>query len=256
MDGNIKWSVIAAKAPGTSHLRKGEGCEDYYSVEVVNGHSACFIVSDGAGSAQMGAEGAKTVCEGAVNFIRRNVEPWTDASSYELLEYLIDLLNAKAAECGLSIRELACTFVGAFFSAGKAHYVQIGDGGIVIKDDDGEHSVYRPVFWPKNGEYANMTYFITDGNALANTQTKSDQPIPYRLALFTDGIQRLCLNYENEAAHAPFFNKMFDAVDKAHTHEEFLLLNTKLQEFLSSDAVNQRTDDDKTLVLAVSNRVV
>ena len=37
-------------------------------------------------------------------------------------------------------------------------YFQIGDGGIVVSNEEN----YDTVFWPEQGEYANTTFFISD----------------------------------------------------------------------------------------------
>ena len=66
------------------------------------------------------------------------------------------------------------------------------------------------------------------------------------MALFTDGLQTLALDY-TRAAHSPFFAPMFAALS-SETEPGGLL--GPLSAFLESPAVNERTDDDKTLILA------
>jgi hypothetical protein len=65
--------------------------------------------------------------------------------------------------------------------------------------------------------------------------------------MFTDGLQRLLLHYETQTPHIPFFEPVFAQLENA---ECCARLNEELRSFLDSRAVNQRTDDDKTLVLA------
>ena len=69
----------------------------------------------------------------------------------------------------------------------------------------------------------------------------------HSLALLSDGLQMLALNYGTKAAHQPFFAPMFASLRKADDAQELLV---PLKQFLDSKAVNDRTDDDKTLVLA------
>jgi hypothetical protein len=123
---------------------------------------------------------------------------------------------------------------------------QIGDGAIVTATDDD----YGVVFWPETGEYANSTYFVTDVQALDHLQIKLLPYTPQKLALMTDGVHKLALQFATRSVHAPFFVPLFHRLmlEKCGFSP---LLNRQLVAFLDSKPVNQRTDDDKTLVLAV-----
>ena len=65
------------------------------------------------------------------------------------------------------------------------------------------------------------------------------------VSLLTDGLQMLALDYANNIPHVPFFSPLF----KLTTEENFTI--EALSRFLESERVCERTDDDKTLVLAV-----
>src|SRR5262249_55042342 len=76
------------------------------------------------------------------------------------------------------------------------------------------------------------------------------QAEPCRLdevGLFTDGIQRLALNFATKTAHQPFFLPMFASLRDSSGRDH---LPKRLRGFLDCAEVNSRTDDDKTLVLA------
>src|SRR5207253_127084 len=105
----------------------------------------------------------------------------------------------------------------------------------------------KTVFWPQSGEYANTTFFLTGQDfeerlAFCVLAQKVEE-----LALFTDGLQPLALHYASRSVHAPFFDPMFK---RLHSAPDVTSLEGPLQEFLRSKAVNERTDDDKTLILA------
>ena len=70
------------------------------------------------------------------------------------------------------------------------------------------------------------------------------------VALFTDGLQLLALNNESLSVHQPFFTGMFKWLRMATKEEDITILNRKLGEYLDSDTINSRTDDDKSLLLA------
>ena len=70
------------------------------------------------------------------------------------------------------------------------------------------------------------------------------------VAIFTDGLQLLALNTETSSVHQPFFTSLFHVLRMAGDTEKQELLTGRLTEYLNSKAINDRTDDDKTLFLA------
>jgi hypothetical protein len=135
--------------------------------------------------------------------------------------------------------------VGAVVTRSAALAFQIGDGALVFR----ERGALFPVFWPESGEYANMTHFVTDEEAFIRLQAKVCPP-PEEVAVLTDGLQRLALVYATREVHAPFFEPMFKVLRGTGSLEDCDPLNGFLEVFLEGGAVNDRTDDDKTLVLA------
>jgi hypothetical protein len=153
-------------------------------------------------------------------------------------------LHTEAEQLALSPRDLACTLLLAIVGSETSAFLQIGDGAIVVLEED----QYKPVFWPQSGEYQNETCFVTDKDV---EQGGLIEIIPRgidEVAIFTDGLQMLALNYAEKRAHQPFFAPIFKTVRGAETQAELV---EPLHQFLESAQVNARTDDDKTLVLAV-----
>ena len=72
-----------------------------------------------------------------------------------------------------------------------ALFFQIGDGCIVFGDKTG----YSTVFWPEQGEYANMTYFVTDDDFLEHIRIDHKVSPPEEIAVFTDGLQNLVSHF-------------------------------------------------------------
>jgi hypothetical protein len=140
-------------------------------------------------------------------------------------------------------REFACTLLTAIVSDDGAVFSQIGDGVIVVAEDDR----YQTVFWPQSGEYANTTFFLTGSDFEERLAFRSLGAPVLELALLTDGLQSLALHYASRAVHAPFFDPMFQSLRQAQDPEE---LEGPMKDFLHCKLVNDRTDDDKTLVLA------
>jgi hypothetical protein len=144
----------------------------------------------------------------------------------------------------LTPRDFACTLLFVLADDTTSAFVQVGDGAIVIHRED----EYVPVFWPETGEYANCTFFVTDNEAVEHIQYAVDARVD-EVGLLTDGLQSLALRYDMRTAHAPFFRPMFQRLRREVDTESPELFEA-MREFLDSTAVNARTDDDKTLLLA------
>ena len=247
----IMWKFINESVDGTSHRRGGVPCQDASSVTTcTQGEEPVLVLAcaDGAGSASKSDVGSKRACEAvcrkAVEFFNAGgtlgegpdeVRTWVAHAHADLV--------AEAERLGVVPRELACTLLVAVLGANASWFAQIGDGSIVILDD----GIYRPVFWPQSGEYQNTTFFLTEPGYAAQLQYEYFGRSVDEIALFSDGLQPLALNYAMKAAHGPFFTPMFKEMRRSESVDD---LAVPLRSFLDSEPVNDRTDDDKTLVLA------
>lgn len=250
----MNWRVVAASAIGSSHVASGGVCEDScwatVDTQFDGGSFLAIFVSDGAGSASRGAEGAKLAVQAAEGFVDTRVKQdefgLNSALAFKLIDVVRDCVYAKAEAEGLKARDYACTFIGVLSSSCGTLVFQIGDGGVVIDVGAG---LEVPVV-PMSGEYANMTHFVTDEDAGSRLATKVYNDPALRVAVFSDGLQRLALNMAANTPHEPFFAPFFKVLQQALPEQEDQL-HTALVRFLGSQAVNERTDDDKTLALAV-----
>ena len=68
------------------------------------------------------------------------------------------------------------------------------------------------------------------------------------LAVMSDGLTRLAIKLPADEPHLPFFQPLFAFVAHADEEEQ---ASRHLVDFLTSERVCARTDDDKSLVLAV-----
>ena len=110
------------------------------------------------------------------------------------------------------------------------------------------------VFWPQRGPYANTTYFVTDDAALDQLECEAGTRRVRDIALFTDGIEPLVLDYRARAAHTPFFDRMIQPLRASTTLDDAAPadagLSHALARYLASPVITERTDDDTTLILA------
>jgi hypothetical protein len=246
------WKYLNESVEGTSHRHSQSLCQDSSFVtpyKRVDGDEVLILAcADGAGSATASEIGSALACkvaaDAAISFLDTGTElsAITDDVVRGWLRSVHDALNAEANRIGETPRELASTLLLAIVGRSIAAFAQVGDGAIVI--DDG--TVLQHVFWPQNGEYQNTTFFITDANYEQNALV-AVEPVKVReIALLSDGLQMLALNYSAKAVHAPFFAPMFAALREKERDD----LIVPMRQFLDSAAVNARTDDDKTLILA------
>lgn len=249
-----RWRLVYACAKGTSHEAAGLPCQDSAFgevVEVEGGPALLVSIADGAGSAAQGGEGAEAAClalqDAASGWIEQAglSNPPNQSILIGWVQAVHLALNEKAADAGGAIRDFACTLLAAVCTPNWAAFVQIGDGALVARRQD----AFRVVFWPENGEYANQTHFVTDPGYLDHVMTATELEPVLDIAVMTDGLQRLALNYTERSAHTAFFEPLFSTLRKQPL-DTLLELEGGLAALLNSQAVNSRTDDDKTLLIA------
>ena len=236
------WKLVYGSVRGTSHAVSGQPCQDFCAGNCA-GSTVVAACSDGAGSAELSHIGSKAAverfmevaasCESAPE--RALIEAWVDATRERVLE--------EAALQGAVPRQLACTLLVALVGDGWAAFAQIGDGVIVF---DGE-SGYALAFWPDNGEYANTTRFLTDDDYAKHLRIEVIEREVCELAVMTDGLQMLALDFKGARVHERFFEPLFRTVRSNPNEKD---LHDSLLNFMDSKRVNERTDDDKTLLLA------
>lgn len=242
------WKTLHASEVGTSHLSTGHPCQDAAAVRrVLVGSEEYLLIAicDGAGSAELSHEGARFVTQhwldlAAVELHLHGGMP--EESLPALAEACHEGLVALAKTQQRQLRDYACTLLTTVLGPETAVYFQVGDGVWVQQDAEGP----VVVTWPHQGEYAGETVFLTSPNRAQHYQTAS-RPTGDAVAGMTDGLERLALNFATQEPIRGFFQPMWQTL-RATTDPD---LPAKLAAFLGSEQVNNRTDDDKTLVLAV-----
>ncbi len=203
-------------------------------------------IADGAGSAIASDVGSAQ----AIEFLFRKVSSLRtprDLSESVAKEWMLETrahLASTADAIGLATKDLACTVLLAVVSEHSSAFIQVGDGAWVFEDASNH---LQCATWPSGGEYANQTTFITSPAWEDAFQYCRFENHVLAVAGFSDGLQGLALQFASRTAHAPFFDPMFKPLRAA---EDETALKAPLIEFLASHSVTERTDDDKSLVLA------
>lgn len=129
------WKAARSSVIGSSHLAAGTQCEDACDLQMsVHGHMTAMVLSDGAGSAKFGKEGAQLV----VSYLSEHVitplldgvdsEGTADRLIYELTEddargWVKEChckLSEEATKVGTSIGEFSATMLLAILGANRA----------------------------------------------------------------------------------------------------------------------------------------
>lgn len=256
MNPNI-WHTAHASAIGLAHINQNTECQDRFACRTVktaaDGEVLIAVVADGAGSTTDGQTGAEVACaiftEEVVDFLGTK-----DASLKSLnadfgrrwISYFQEKIGEIARDSKKELRDYASTLVGAVIGERSAAFFQIGDGGIVFSASGAAQS-YQFAIAPVEAEYVNVTDFVTDETAADRLRFEFvEEPIE-DLILFSDGIYAVAVDYQNNRPHEPFLMPMIAPLRNGNAPGG---LNEKLENFLASPKINEKTDDDKTIILA------
>lgn len=239
---------------GTSHIRSREPLQDTAHAWCggENASTLIGVVSDGAGSAKFGKAGSSLACRifltEIASYIRCQDCLPADDKIFDVLDKTRDTIFSASYRRGLSMRDFACTFVGVIADRERVITVHVGDGAVVGKKIDGTLVTLSA---PDHGEYASTTYFLTDDNFGGDKlRVKRHEGDYCSLALMSDGLERLALSMSNNAPFEPFFRGIFKPLQDSVSSGYDSALSARLREYLGSEQVNSRTDDDKSLVIA------
>lgn len=258
----MNWRIAATSAIGTSHIKNGQPCQDSVDVKLVRSLSGPVLisaVSDGAGSAAHSEIGSRAAVTTVANLIENFLQAGGRVGSIDreaALKWLAEIQSAIsiiASEFEASTREFACTLLVAVIAPEEAAFFQVGDGAMVVREEGDEGWAY--IFWPQHGEYINSTNFITASNATEFMEFAAVSRRIESFSAFSDGIESLVLHYATKTVHDPFFNNMIAPLHEALNEGLDDGLSASLSNYLNSDRICARTDDDKSLVLATRSRL-
>jgi hypothetical protein len=251
-----QWKVVAAKAVGTSHQAIGLPCQDALAWCWLPSGLLAIALADGAGSAPMAETGAnlavdqalKSLQDSPANLTPEETEAWGSAIrvAFQAARWA---LQEEALAASLPPSAFATTLICLVAASDGLVLGQVGDGAVVARTPLGD--LYT-LTQPQRGEFANETLFITMPEAIEQGFFQAVALDLAGLAVMSDGIIRLALQLPGYAPHAPFFSPLWSFAGKPGAGDQVGTgLNTVLAEFLASERVCARTDDDKSLLIAV-----
>jgi hypothetical protein len=242
------WIVLGAKATGSSHITTNAPCQDEFGYQPIGDDVVAIAVADGAGSAPLSQVGASIAVERALVALQEaehlsgpSEVGWTNAIESSFAAARNGLFQ-HALEHDKDVSEFATTLQVILVSRSAIAHGRVGDGAAIARIDN----QLVPIAPAPANAFVNETTFLT----------RTQPPLPETVflegliaefAVFTDGLQPLALRLADWQPYLPFFEPLFSFVrtSQASTRYEQLL------SFLSSDSVNNRTDDDRALVIGV-----
>ncbi|MEM8780529.1 MAG: PP2C family serine/threonine-protein phosphatase [Cyanobacteria bacterium P01_G01_bin.49] len=279
----MNWKAIARSAIGMSHIKQQMPCQDYGDYKIID-NAIVGVVADGAGSAKYSDVGAKlavntilaTVTEediqtiselcgsdsfnvekskssilkplsifsrsnknsdAAVAVIESNSEPEVKRFFSNIVKQVTIALEKQAETNNYAIDDLACTLLIAIATPKGIAAMQIGDGFITVRYPEREPEL---LFAPDKGEYINETTFVTSTNALKDMKVVIKAGQPEFICASTDGLERLAIRLSDWTPFSPFFQPL----EQYLRETENLKSDKYLEDFLNSDRLNARTDDE------------
>jgi hypothetical protein len=254
------WKAIARSVIGVSHQQHQQPCQDASGYRRLDGGILLGAIADGAGSASQAEAGAKLAVQSSLDFIqrwhefalRRGEDQWAEKLDQDktrrFFEHLLQRLHhdfrQQSQQLHCEMAALASTLLVFIAHPQGLLAMQLGDGFLVVHRGDGD---YQLLFTPDKGEFANETVFLTSDHAAQSLQVyQSSEPVQFICAA-TDGLEAVAIKKQDWSAFPPFFQPLETYLQETADPEQD---PDYLDNFLNSDRLNQRTQDDKTLLLA------
>lgn len=260
----MTWKVVVRSAVGVSHQAQQLPCQDFGDYCVIE-NIVVGAVADGAGSARYANLGAKLAVEAALTYLTRigtylykRPHAWQQLAQSptedritqlftRTLKKAIATLKTCADTHAYPVQDLACTLLVFVATPHWLAAMQIGDGFVVVR---APHQEYQLLFQPDKGEYINETTFITSDQAVSDMQSCLRFGSTEFICASTDGLEKVAIRLSDWMPFSPFFTPLEAYL---HEHTTLELEDRYLIDFLNSERLNARTDDDKTLLLCIFN---
>ena len=248
------WRAVCASVRGTSHVANGLPCQDSCRIEPFDSHSGIYLcaLSDGAGSAKYADVGSRFLVDEALAFLRARlienpdhlttIRLLTKDDGVAFLTGVRERLSQIGAASSAKLEDYNATLLCAVIHPECSVFYQIGDGCWVV----GKNGIYCSMTLPTRGEFVGQTIFATSRSYADDLQFERADTTLDSVTGFTDGIERLVLHEPGFAPNARFFEPFVKSLRKSTDIEAF---ERELSDFLESEKISAKTDDDKTLAI-------
>lgn len=167
------WLMNGTAVQGRGHISEGVPCQDKIASKS-NGKTNVIALADGAGSAALSHIGAEkcvdTITQYFLDYFDECYFGDEDSVKQRIYEVLIDNLQQLAIDNDCDIKDLASTLLCVAVTDDRVVTLHLGDGIIAYLNGQSV-KVYSA---PDNGEFANVTHFVTSSNALGKIRIRKE----------------------------------------------------------------------------------
>ena len=252
------WYIAKASIIGNSHKITGTPCQDSCRVLTSqDGQWVSLVVSDGAGTALFSDKSSelvvnafsKELIELSAQIQNRVPGAWINDFVIQKIVSVRDELRALANSDNL--QQYHCTLVACLIGPTGGFLIHIGDGALFggryqdIDQVNEQISTHSFVSLPENGEYANETFFITEGDWIKHLRITAVGSLDW-IILGTDGGTSIAMIGDKEPKPGfvvPLLKQLCASMEAEN-------LDDVLIHVLSDDRTDKLTSDDKTLCIA------
>ena len=250
----MTWIYGSAKQIGISHKETGAPCQDSFDIErSEDGKWIATAVCDGAGTAKHSEQGARLVSKTfakSLILLSKEIEKrppgvWINDFVIQQILNVRDQLRLEAKSDDL--KDFHTTLVAFLMSDFGGFAIHIGDGAILggVAKESGNLTEIDDNFFmskPENGEYANETFFITEGDWVKHLRIT---PMPSLDWVFvgTDGGSAFFADPTNNPKKDFITSFIIDLKKR-----DLDSLSERVLEILSDKQADKITNDDKTLI--------
>jgi hypothetical protein len=252
------WLIAKTSVIGSGHKAVDLPCQDSCFVSTSQDEQwVSLVVSDGAGSAKHSAESSKLVSE---FFGKSLIDLSNELNSRAPGAWINDFVIEKIIDTRKQLRILAnsdnlkdyhCTLVACLIGVTGGFLIHIGDGALfggTYKDiDDVNNSISSEIVIsePENGEYANETFFITEGDWIKHLRITPIKPVDW-IVLGTDGGTSIAMVSDKQ----PKPGVIIPLLKQLNSADDISKLDEILWNVLTDPRADKLTSDDKTLCFA------
>lgn len=167
------WLMNGTAVQGRGHISECVPCQDKIASKS-NGKINVIALADGAGSAALSHIGAEKCVDTITQYFLDHFDDCyfgdEDSVKQRIYEVLIDNLQQLAIDNECDIKDLASTLLCVAVTDDRVITLHLGDG-IIAYYNGQSVKVYSA---PDNGEFANVTHFVTSSNALSKIRIRKE----------------------------------------------------------------------------------
>lgn len=252
------WQIVGESVRGTGHIKHELPCQDYHAYRHLENGMSIIAVADGAGSALRADKGAEFAVTSSIQYLEEHLEMAHERYVLERgAEMIRNAFHAARhelhhmAECNdVSVNDFATTLILVILTPNYVIAAMVGDGMGIAELSDGR---FKPMFRLPQREYANQMVSITSPQAFDELQIQCYCEPIRSVTLMTDGLinlsceKRVVDGSRELLPKSSFFQAFTDLFYRVPSHE---MRRQYIHATLDGDLINDRTTDDKTLVVA------